>query len=236
MKHRIALAQQPIVDSVGWTVGFEILSRFLTEEPQPRYATPDQVGDDIPWHAIDSLIAAYLPLVMQRLPGHEHIFVNISEKTWRDDYLFQSWVRQIARVNTLFRGRLIVEVSECMDISLIRQRWSAIRSTDVLLALDDYDNQHVSNGVLEALDWDFCKFNLHRLESLEDLAAIDYCRKQGIYSIVERIETPLESVMAKSAGVTLMQGFLYGRPVPSMRLPCHVPNVSITHTGAGDGL
>lgn len=236
MKHRIALAQQPIVDPVGWTVGFEILSRFLTDEPTPQFATPDQVGEDIPWDAIDSLIAAYLPLLLQRLPGHEHVFVNISEKTWRDDYLFQSWARQIQRVNSLYRGRLIVEVSECMDLSIIRRRWSAIRSTDVLLALDDYDNHHVSNRVLESLDWDFCKFNLHRLDSLEDISAIEYCRKNGIYSIVERIETPMESVMAKSAGVTLMQGFLYGRPVPSMRLPVHLPQLPCDHPGADNGL
>lgn len=232
MEHRVALAQQPIVDSAGWTVGFEILSRFFMGDSPDQFLIPDQISFEIPWHVIDSVVASHLPLIMRKLPGHEHLFVNISEQTWQDDALFDAWVEQIAFVNRMFPKRLVVEVSERIDLSLMHRRWPAIRSTGVMLALDDYDDSHATNSVLESLDWDFCKFNLHRLDSLEDVSAIDYCRRNGVFSIIERIETPIDSFMARTAGATLMQGFLYGRPVTAMRVPCHV-SMPTSHTTEG---
>src|SRR5690606_17358394 len=113
----------------------------------------------------------------------EHVFINISQETWAREDFFNPWVKQIHRLSQIFPGRIVVEVSEKVDVAFIRRRWADIRSANVLLALDDYDDQHTQANVLSRFDWDFCKFNLSRVSSFEDLTAIEYCRRHGIYSV-----------------------------------------------------
>lgn len=224
----ITLAQQPIVDPVGWVIGVEVLSRFSgTSAEALSMLAPEQIGSTIPWHVVDSIVAAYLPVVMRRSTTPGHVFLNISEQTWSKDEWFNPWVRQLHRMSQWFPGRLIVEVSEKVDVSLIQKRWSAIRSTNVLVALDDFETKHSDAQVLERFDWDFCKFNLPRLATFEDLAALDYCRNNGIYTVVERIETEQQSLFAKLAGASMMQGYLYGRPLPRYQLPIRLPSSAL---------
>jgi diguanylate cyclase (GGDEF)-like protein len=161
-------------------------------------------------------------------PEHVKVAVNLSAVQFRKGNLLD--VVLCALVDSgLSPERLEIEVTETvllereMDhVTLLHQ----LKNVGVSVALDDFGIGYSSLSYLKQFPFDkikidrsFTKDIAERAESAAIVSSVTGLgRSLGIPTIAEGVETEEQLSITRAAGVTLAQGYLFGRPRPASEL------------------
>jgi EAL domain-containing protein (putative c-di-GMP-specific phosphodiesterase class I) len=208
---------QPIVDlATGVTVGFEALTRFANGD------APDQVFADAAQAGLGAdLEAATLTAAIRDaagLPGHAWLALNISPTFLAESARLISILGQRTRPITLE----ITEHDVINDYGPIHAAMAAL-GPDVRLAVDDAgagvaNFQHlvelrpalvkIDRGLISGVN-----SNVSRQAVV--VGIVHFAAVSGAFVLAEGIETHAEMDTVQGLGVTLGQGYLFGRPAPA---------------------
>jgi EAL domain-containing protein (putative c-di-GMP-specific phosphodiesterase class I) len=125
--------------------------------------------------------------------------------------------------------RLEAEITEgalVSDFAVARQTIRTLESAGVLIVMDDFGTGYSSLRHLRELHFDKIKIDgsfVNELSSNADCAAIVSAvaglgKSLKIDTVAEGIETENQLVLARAAGCTHAQGFLFARPCPASQL------------------
>ncbi|MGC5703267.1 cyclic diguanylate phosphodiesterase [Pseudomonas sp. NFXW11] len=223
---------QPVVrgDSLQWA-GIEVLMRW--QHPKEGLVRPDLF---IPFAEHSGLIVPMTRLLMERTvqalaPQAEHfndgfhIGINISASHCHDLQLLDDCRAFLAA----FPPGKVILVLELTERELIeptastRQLFAALQELGVMIAIDDFGTGHSSLGYLRQFNVDYLKIDqsfvamigadalsLHILDSIIELSV-----KLDLGIVAEGIETAEQRDYLTNKGVDFLQGYLFGRPMPS---------------------
>ena len=200
------IALQPIVNAeIKSTFGFEVLARNSADSTSFIPPPPHHIF----WSNIDKQAIVQSD---RHLQCSRHVFVNVSETTLADDFLFTAWSRAIKQ--RARKGQMVIEITELVSDHTLSQRWGHIKELGVQLSLDDYGKHFNGLSRLERYQWDYCKLEMHQQLGLtnECVIALEQCRARSIEVIAERVETSQHANQAMSCGIHLQQGYFWGRP------------------------
>lgn len=215
------LAYQPIVSIDGDRLHhFEALARFDHERGPAEtirmaeelglifdfdLAVVQQVGKALAHAAPDVKIAANISGVTLTTPGFLEAFVETTT------------------AGKVSARRLLLEITETSrigDIAEARRRIAALRKLGHPICLDDFGAGAASIEYIAAFEFDFVKIDGAYVKAMsagsreavliKHMAAL--CRDLGVVTIAEMIETQETAAVLKGLGVTLGQGWLFGKP------------------------
>jgi len=257
----LELAYQPIVDPSGQRiVGVEALVRWRHEEH--GLLMPDSF---IPIAERTAVIAEIDRWVLEqscrdvrRLVGFGVIeppfclSVNLSARHFEEDDFID--VVDAILVRTLFDPSLLqLEITESCaggDPEKIQE----LKRLGVKVAIDDFGTGYSSLGYLKDLDVDVLKVDRSFVLALGSdptsvaivRAILTLAEMLDLEVIVEGIEDPVQLAHLEDLGGSLVQGFLFGRPVPRSQLARLLsrgidstdesPHLELEEVGAARGL
>lgn len=223
---------QPVVrgDTLAWA-GIEVLMRW--QHPKEGLVRPDLF---IPFAEHSGLIVPMTRSLMQQtqqaLAPHAahftdgfHIGINITASHCHDLQLLEDCREFLAG----FPPGKVILVLELTERELIEptttthQLFAALHELGVMIAIDDFGTGHSSLGYLRQFNVDYLKIDqsfvamigadalsLHILDSIIELSA-----KLDLGIVAEGIETAEQRDYLAAKGVDFLQGYLFGRPMPS---------------------
>lgn len=231
-RHELKLHFQPQVDtSTSKLIGFEALLRWQC--PQRGLVAPN---DFIPLAEETGLIVSIGHWVVEQAckqwaTWQRHsaqtlrIAVNLSVKQLRDDDL----VERIAELLELYGippGVLELELTESVamhDPALSIQLMRNLRAAGVSLAVDDFGTGYSSLSYLKMLPIQRLKLDRSFVKGIESdandrsicSATIALAHTLGLEVVAEGVETEAQREFLAEQGCDLLQGYLFGRPMPS---------------------
>ncbi|MDQ7812209.1 EAL domain-containing protein, partial [Brevundimonas sp.] len=224
------LAYQPMMNRAGEFAGkVEALARWTRADGSPRH--PDEfVAELEAAGAVERLTDFVLDRAMQVVGTRPDIKVSINasagEFQRRD---FASRVRAAGLRNGFPLDRLEVEVTETaiLDIDMARPTIDSLNELGVGVALDDFGSGYTSLHALRELRFSTLKIDRSFVERcLDDTASaaiihavISVGRSLGMQVVCEGVETEEQSKFLRTAGVHMIQGYIYSRPLPFADLP-----------------
>ena len=219
---------QPIVDlRQGAIVGYEALARW--RHPELGVVPPDRF---IPIAERTGLIAAIGRKMLvsacraaRDWPAHVTIAVNISPAEFRNaDELSRTVFEALAETG-LEPARLYLEVTESemlQNTIPVRVAIHRLRAAGVRFALDDFGAGYSSLSYIQ--DYPFARIKIDRKfvsrlgdDAISPAIVASVCalaERLGLEVVAEGVETRAQQATLKALGVTLAQGFLYGKPRP----------------------
>jgi len=230
---QLASAFQPMVAAAtGQVVAFEALLRardrrgrplappevFQLPRTRPEQAYLDQLSRTL--HAVNFALQA---------EADELLFLNIDGRHLLDqgrDHLAGSFERLLRHCG-VNPERVVLEILESAAVSAdaLVPAVAAWRQRGFRIALDDFGSQHSNLDRLLALTPEVVKLERSLIRqaivqpavrrSLPKL--VEILHDLGARVVCEGIETAEDSVVAREAGVDLLQGYFLGRPEPRCR-------------------
>jgi len=215
------LVFQPIVDLRRATpVGYEVLSRF----PGPPSASPDKWF--IAAHAagrgneLEALVVEQALASREHLPPNCFLSLNVAPEA-----LLDPRIRRLLSDRPL--SRLVLELTEhaqVTDYELLAHVCGEARALGAFVAVDDAGAGYASLQHILALRPDFVKLDrtliagLHHDEAKAALVEMfgGFTSRIDAWLLAEGIEEHAELARLMQLGVPLGQGYLLGRPAPSM--------------------
>jgi diguanylate cyclase (GGDEF)-like protein len=225
------LRYQSVVDAkTGLICGVEALVRW--QHPTRGLIGPDQF---IPLAESTGLIVPLGAWVLLQAckdavswPAHIKVAVNISAVQFEKGNLFELVLGTLLETG-LAPERLELEITETSLLENQEQHLAMIRqlkNLGISLALDDFGTGYSSINYLTNFPFD--KIKIDKLFTQGVLERRDYkavvvstlALAQGLGTITtsEGVETKEQFAYMREAGVDLVQGYLFGRPVPASQL------------------
>ena len=225
------LHYQPFVDAKTRTLcGVEALVRW--RHPTKGMIAPDRF---IPLAESTGLIGPLGEWILQRActdaaswPAHVKLAINISAIQFKKGNLFQVILRTLVETG-LAPERLELEITETSllenqeaHLTTIRQ----IKNLGISMALDDFGTGYSSVNYLANFPFDKIKIDKSFTQGVLDrrdckaVVASTLALAQGLGTVTtaEGVETEEQLEYLRAAGVDLVQGYLFGRPVPISQL------------------
>jgi EAL domain-containing protein (putative c-di-GMP-specific phosphodiesterase class I) len=212
------IAYQPILHRpTGRIYGNEALVRSLEpglENPAALFAAAERHD------ALFEIGRAIRGKIAEDIAGSSRLvtFVNVHPRELYDLELFDS-ASSLSRV----AGNVVLEITErCAldEIEDLQSRVEALRALGYRIALDDLGAGYAGLRSLAQLKPDVVKVDMSLIRNVDKdptrraiLDAVwNLCRKLGMTTIAEGIETEGERAALTEIGFELMQGFLLGKP------------------------
>jgi EAL domain-containing protein (putative c-di-GMP-specific phosphodiesterase class I) len=230
-REEFQLRYQSVVDAkTGLVCGVEALVRW--QHPARGLIAPDQF---IPLAESSGLIVPLGAWVLRQAckdavswPAHIKVAVNISAVQFEKGNLFELVLGTLLETG-LAPERLELEITETSLLENQEQHLAMIRqlkNLGISLALDDFGTGYSSINYLTNFPFD--KIKIDKLFTQGVLERRDYkavvistlALAQGLGTITtaEGVETKEQFAYMREAGVDLVQGYLFGRPVPASQL------------------
>jgi diguanylate cyclase (GGDEF)-like protein len=230
-RREFELYYQPVVDVKTRTLcGVEALVRW--RHPTKGMIAPDRF---IPLAESTGLIAPLGEWILQRAcidavswPSDVKLAINISAIQFKKGNLFQVILRTLVETG-LAPERLELEITETSllenqeaHLTTIRQ----IKNLGISMALDDFGTGYSSVNYLANFPFDKIKIDksftqgvLNRRDCKAVIAStLALAQGLGTITTAEGVETEQQFEYMRAAGVDLVQGYLFGRPVPIAQL------------------
>ena len=213
------LAYQPVVSLGGETLHhFEALARF---EANASPADTIKLAEELDLICeFDLAVAKSVARLLET--SKTKIAVNISAASLMRPGFPEALIA-INAASTGVRPRMLLELTETQtltDLPLANTILRALRTAGHLVCLDDFGAGAASLDYLRHLDLDFVKIDGRYIQSsgeqprdatiVKHVAAL--CRDLQIATIAEMIETAEAARLAADMGVSLGQGWHYGKP------------------------
>jgi diguanylate cyclase (GGDEF)-like protein/PAS domain S-box-containing protein len=228
------LHYQPQIDAkTRLLCGFEALVRW--RHPTKGLVPPNEF---IPLAESTGLIVPLGEWVLQQAckdaaswPAGIKVAVNISAVQFKKGNLFDVILCTLVE-SGLVPERLELEITETAllenqgaHLATIRQ----LKNLGISLALDDFGTGHSSINYLTVFPFDKIKIDksftqgvLKRRDYKAVVAStLALARGLGTVTTAEGVETAEQFDYMRQAGVDLVQGYLFGRPVPASKLDLH---------------
>ena len=236
---QLALAFQPQIQvATEEIVGVETLVRWKHPirgliSPSEFIQIAEETGLMVPlgeWvlHQACSSAAKWTDLANAR------VAVNISGRQLEQEN-FPDRVRAILEETGLPANRLEVELTESLAASESALRaLRRLRKMGVRAAIDDFGTGYSSLTLIKRLNVDMLKIDQSFVRGAAQTdpdavileAIIHIARGFGLEVLAEGVETLEEMDLIQSRGCTLMQGYLFAKPIPARwnsRQPWHFP-------------
>jgi diguanylate cyclase (GGDEF)-like protein/PAS domain S-box-containing protein len=228
----LVLHYQPKVDAASWHIaGVEALLRWRHPDkglisPAEFIPLAEETGLIVPigdWVLAEAARqaaawrAAGLPLFS--------IAVNMASPSFAQ----KDFVAKVAAVLAqarLERGAIEIELTESVlmqDLESARGTLRALKDEGVCLSVDDFGTGYSSLAYLKRFPIDSLKidrsFVRDVIDNAEDAsitgAIIALGKSLGLAVVAEGVETEAQAAFLRERGCTLMQGYLFSRPVPA---------------------
>ena len=228
-KEQLRVVYQPSVDVVSEaTTGFEALVRW--DHPQHGPISP---AEFIPLAEEIGLINEIGEWVMRtacreaaRWPQHVSVAVNLSPLQFKVQSL-PAMVRGVLSDTGLAASRLELEITEGVLLSndaQVHEMIAGLKDIGVRLALDDFGTGYSSLSYLQTVPFDKIKIDQSfiRGASQEESrnaalirAMVGLAADLKMQTTAEGVETHDELMLVRNLGCTLVQGYIYGKPMPA---------------------
>jgi len=203
---------QPIVDvDLDRPVGFEALTRFADgRRPDVALADAEATGRAT---QLDAALVRSALHAARELPPGTWVSINVSPALANQPEV-------LAQVLVDAPCPVVVEYSA--DGVTDPADWVATLPGNVMVAIDDAGAGYDSLALLEHIRPSFMKLDRTTVTGIAIDAArqafvatlVAFAEQHGCRVIAEGVETDAERQALRDAGVTLLQGYLLGRPVP----------------------
>lgn len=161
--------------------------------------------------------------------GHRpEVAVNLSGHSM-ESTVFLAALRELLAPNPGLRKQLIFEITESTQITNMVHAANAVRQLREdghAVCLDDFGAGAASFPYLQALEVDFVKIDGAYVKALQtgdkfrDRAILKgmvwLCKELGIGTVAEMVETEEQAAMLQDFGIDYGQGYLFGKPAPSL--------------------
>ena len=230
-RQEFELHYQPVVDAKTRTLcGVEALVRW-------RHPAKGLIGPDkfVPLAESTGLIVPLGEWILRRAcadaaswPAHVKLAINISAIQFKKDDLFEVILSTLVETG-LTPGRLELEITETSllenqeaHLTTIRQ----LKNLGISMALDDFGTGYSSVNYLANFPFDKIKIDKSFTQGVlsrrdcKAVVASTLALAQGLGTVTtaEGVETEEQLEYMRAAGVDLVQGYLFGRPVPIAQL------------------
>jgi diguanylate cyclase (GGDEF)-like protein/PAS domain S-box-containing protein len=225
------LHYQPVFDIKSRTpCGAEALVRW--HHPVKGPLSPDAF---IPLAEESGLIVALGEWILEKActdaaswPAHIKVAVNLSAAQFRKGGLFEVILGALVE-SGLAPERLELEITESVLLENeadYRPMLQQLKNLGVSVVLDDFGQGYSSLGYLTRFPVDKIKIDKAFTQGLSKRAdctaviasVLTLARSLNIVTTAEGVETEEQFTLLRAAGVHLVQGYLFGRPVPASRL------------------
>jgi EAL domain-containing protein (putative c-di-GMP-specific phosphodiesterase class I) len=232
---RLYSAFQPLVRaSDGQTSAHEALLRArnafgVSVSPAVAFAVPNTPTAIVYFDRLCRMVHAVNFVHLGDRQGH--LFLNVdfrhvlSIEAGDHGSAFENLLRHCG----LSSAQIVIEVIESRidDLDLLEEAIVAYRKRGFRVAIDDFGAQQSNFDRLWRLSPDIVKIDRSLVvEASRNPRArrvlpkiIDIIHELGASVVCEGIETPLQDALARDSGADLLQGFLYGRPLPTTLMP-----------------
>lgn len=237
----ISTLLQPIVNIEKKTVfGYEALSRGPSDSPlhgaQILFETAERSG------LTSGLEGLCLRTTARSWSGQGSplkLFVNISPAKLMPSEFNPSHLRKLLEANRLKPSDIVIELSErypTADPSELLKTLSWLQAEGFLIAIDDLGSGYSGLKLWSELKPDFVKIDRHFIRDIHDdlikreflKSVVELANRLGCKLIAEGVETTAELRVVSDLGISLVQGFLLGRPKPYATACLDPLNVQIT--------
>ena len=163
------------------------------------------------------------------LPGAPRLSLNVHASTLGRDPGFPDFLLERAAEARIEPRRLIVEIVEhapALDVPGFRRALAALRATGIAIALDDVGLGQSNYKMILDVRPEIYKLDRYlvagawsdpyRQVILDSLARM--VRRLEARAVAEGVEDHHELVAVEAAGIDLVQGFLFARPLPRAEL------------------
>ena len=229
-RNELTLRYQPIVLSDGRAAGAEALMRWHPPGGEVSPARFIPVAEETGLiHALGewSLREGCLRLAGWRREGHPFrgcLSINVSPwQLARPD--FAARTRAIVEASGIEPSSLCLEITESavlVDVEETVAKLRELRPMGLRIALDDFGTGYSSLALLKDLPLDAIKIDQAFVRRLDEGANQHLIRimvaigtELGLDIVAEGIETETERERLADLGITRMQGYLFGRPMPA---------------------
>ena len=226
---------QPLVTlRTGQLAGFEVLARW--RHPTERLIPPNEfiaVAEQDGWiGALTEQILEKAFSAAANIPDPLTLAINISPLQLRDLHL-PALLRRLASEAGFPLSRLIVEITESALIDNLESAATVVAELKAMgcrLALDDFGTGYSSLHHLQCLPFDELKVDQSFVGSMTEKresrkivsAVVGLGQSLGLTTVAEGVETQEQAEMLLWLGCELVQGYLYGRPIPAEELAASI--------------
>ena len=228
-KGQLHLAYQPCVDAASEAVtGFEALIRWNHPEKGPvspvefiplaeEIGLIDEIGE---WVLRTACAEA------AKWPEHVSVAVNLSPIQFKSPAL-PTIVRMVLGDTQLAAVRLELEITEGVFLSNddhVHDMIASLKAIGVKLALDDFGTGYSSLSYLQRVPFDKIKIDRSFVTGATEpqsrnaaliRAMVGLASDLQMQTTAEGVETPEELQLVRDLGCSLVQGYIFGKPMPA---------------------
>ncbi len=226
LRGRVAIWYQPVVNLVTYAISHhEALIRFdPAKSPYKTILFAEQTGMI---HQIDEVICES---VIQKLRENDSpaIAANVSGSSIQNDAFLETFFAHLD-ANRDLSDRLLFEITESCEIANLEKASTVlkeIRKRGFAACLDDFGAGAASIQYLRALEVDHVKLDGAYIQKLADnqrdraivKTISSLCADLGVTTIGEWVESEAQADLLRGLGVSMGQGYMFGRPSPEMKI------------------
>lgn len=228
LRDELTLHYQPkVLAATGETLGYEALLRWSHHQKgsiPPSEFIPvaeqcgliQQIGNFVLRKACEDLA---------QLPEHITVSVNVSPAQFNRDGFVANLGRLLAETETR-PDRLEIEVTETLlirDLAEVRSAINSLRQIGISLAIDDFGTGYSNLSTLSELQFNTLKIDKSFVDRLREsdpsasamvASIVGMAHSINAEVVAEGVETREQMMLLKAAGCTVMQGYLFGKPMP----------------------
>ncbi|WP_404366895.1 GGDEF domain-containing protein [Marinobacter sp.] len=218
---------QPIINTDNKNVfGYEALSRGPSDSPlhpaQMLFETAERCNRTLELEALCLRIAAR---TWSGQGAPQKLFVNVSPAKLMPAEFEPLRLKNLLAVNGLKASDIVIEISErypTTDPCGLQKTLAWLRAEGFLIAIDDLGSGYSGLKLWSELKPDFVKIDRHFIRDIQDdlvkreflRSVVELADRLGCTLIAEGVETDAEFRVVSGMGISLIQGFLFGRPKP----------------------
>jgi diguanylate cyclase (GGDEF)-like protein len=225
LETEIYILFQPQFDiALNRTTGYEVLARWhspVLGEVSPGQFIPlaERMGSI---SKITQVVLAKALAASARMPANLRLSVNLSAHDVSSTTAIEAIAAQVTKAGKPCRIDFeITETAVMRDLEQANQGLLALLALGSRIALDDFGTGHSSLTHVQKLPLDRIKVDRSFVAEVTSdrtsraivKTTIDLCRNLGISCVFEGIETEQQLEALLGLGGTVMQGYLFGRPM-----------------------
>ncbi|GHV03294.1 hypothetical protein AGMMS50229_01990 [Campylobacterota bacterium] len=157
-----------------------------------------------------------------------HFSINITDNDLQEEYLCDMLAFRLKK-HKLLSSQVTIEIVESVSASAVSRytdQLLALKQMGFLIAVDDFGSEHSNFSRLLSIDLDFIKIdgvflrNLVRDKRSQIVVRniVEFARSFGAKTIAEYVSTKAIFELSKSFGVDYSQGYLFGKPQPTIEM------------------
>lgn len=220
---------QPIVRPLNNTLcGMEALVRW--HDPKHGLLSPklfiDMLEETRQIHKMDIFVIRELCRHYRELADKGLDVLPVSFNLSKLDFLYCDIFQEIEKAVTMYqvpRHMLHIEITEsamAYDPSYMQHELERFRQQGYQIWMDDFGSGYSTLNLLKQYPFSGVKLDMDFMFNLNDrgrqiiTSFIDMCKKMGIQTLVEGVETKEQYDFLKKINCEMVQGYYFGRPLP----------------------